>query len=82
MYANLGKVDEAVEVYKTILHQAPNDASTYLLLGNGHYLQGDIEKAIAAYRAAINIEPSNDEHKLIYNLVMDEYIDKKRSGGV
>ena len=58
----------------------PNDAQTYLLLGNGHYLQGDIEKAIAAYRAAIKLEPENDEHKLVCQLVLDEYIDKKRNG--
>jgi Mrp family chromosome partitioning ATPase len=47
--------------------------------GLAHYLNNEIEKAIAAYRAAINIEPDNDEHKLIYSTVLEEYIDKKRA---
>jgi hypothetical protein len=51
-----------------------------LLLGNGHYLQGDIEQALAAYRASITLDQTNDETRLIYNLVLDEYIDKRHSG--
>ena len=66
--------------YKEVLHFSQNDAQTYLLLWNAHYLQGDIEKAIASYRAAIKIEPENDEFKLVYFQVLDEYIDKKRKG--
>ena len=51
-----------------------------MLLGNAHYLRGEIENSIASYRAAIKIEPENDEHKLVYIQVLDEYIDKKRRG--
>ena len=80
LYSTIGQLDEAVETYKKILHAVPNEAKTYLLLGNAHYLQGDVEKAIASYRAAIKLEPDNDEHKLVYNQVLNEYIDKKRGG--
>ena len=51
-----------------------------MLLGNAHYLDNDIEQAIASYRASINIEPENDEYRLIYTQVLDEYIDDKRKG--
>ena len=80
LYSNIGRTEEAVQMYLKILRFAPNDAGTYLLLGNGHYLLGEIEKAVAAYRAAINLDLANDEYKLVYNLVLEEYIDKKRAG--
>ena len=51
-----------------------------MLLGNAHYLKGEIEQSIAAYRASINIEPENDEYRLICTQILDEYIDKKRNG--
>ena len=80
LYTNLNRLDDAMKEYKEVLHFRQNDAQTYLLLGNAHYLQGDIEKAIASYRAAIKIEPENDEFKLVYFQVLDEYIDNKRKG--
>ena len=51
-----------------------------MLLGNAHYLKGDMEESIASYRASISIEPENDEFRLVYTQVLDEYIDKKRNG--
>ena len=51
-----------------------------MLLGNAHYLNNEIEQAIASYRASINLAPENDEYRLVYTQVLDEYIDKKRSG--
>ena len=51
-----------------------------MLLGNAHYLKGEVEQAIASYRASINISPENDEYRLVYTQVLDEYIDKKRNG--
>ena len=38
-----------------------------------------VEQAIASYRASINISPENDEYRLVYTQVLDEYIDKKRN---
>ena len=68
--------------YDKAIELNPNNAETYMLLGNAHYLQGDIEMAIASYRSSIKIEPDNDEHKLVYYQVLDEYIDRKRKGDV
>ena len=69
-------------MYKEALHATPNDPETYMLLGNAHYLDNDIEKAIASYRSSINIAPENDEYRLVYTQVLDEYIDKKRKGEI
>ena len=49
----LNRLDDAMAEYKKILRFSPNNAETYMLLGNAHYLQGDIEKAIASYRSSI-----------------------------
>ena len=48
-----------------------------MLLGNAHYLKGEIEQSIGAYKSAMNIEPENDEYKLIYMQVVNEYVDMK-----
>ena len=55
-------------------------AETYMLLGNAHYMKGEIEQAIGSYRSSINIAPENDEYRLVYTQILDEYIDKKRNG--
>ena len=68
------------DAYKKAIRIKPNSAKTYMLLGNAHYLKGEIEQAIASYKTSINIEPENDEYRLVYTQVLDEYIDKKRNG--
>ena len=78
LYTNLGRIEEGMDEYKKVLHFAQNDAQTYVLLGNAHYLNNEIEKAIGSYKAAIDIQPENDEFKLVYYQIMDEYIDTKR----
>ena len=80
LYTNFNHLDKAMDLYKESLRIKPNSAQTYMLLGNAHYLNGEIEQAIASYRASINIAPENDEYRLVYTQVLDEYIDKKRSG--
>ena len=77
LYSNFNKLDEAVEYYKKALHIQPNDAESYMLLGNAHYLKGELEKAIGAYKSAMTIAPENDEYKLVYFQAIDEYVDKK-----
>ena len=44
---------------------------------NFNYMKNDIDKALIAYREAIKTSPDNDEYKLIYLQILDEYIDKK-----
>ncbi|MFQ8627033.1 MAG: tetratricopeptide repeat protein, partial [Candidatus Gastranaerophilaceae bacterium] len=74
------RIDLALDLYKEAIRLKANSAETYMLLGNAHYLNNEIEQAIASYRASINIAPENDEYRLVYTQVLDEYIDKKRSG--
>ena len=77
LYTNYNRIDLAMNMYKDALHAKPNDPETYMLLGNAHYLDGDIEKAIASYRSSINIAPENDEYRLVYTQVLDEYAREK-----
>ena len=49
-----------------------------MLLGNAHYLDNDIEQAIASYKASIGLAPDNDEYKLIYSQVVEDYIKSVR----
>ena len=80
LYTNFNFIDMAMDLYKECLRLKPNSAETYMLLGNAHYLKGEIEQAIGSYKSSINISPENDEYRLIYTQVLDEYIDKKRNG--
>ena len=65
-------------MYKKALRVETNNPETYVLLGNAHYLDNDIEQAILSYRAAISISPDNDEYRLIYSQVMEDYINSVR----
>ena len=78
LYTSLDRVPEAINLYKQALQVTPNDAETYMLLGNAHYLDNDIEQAIASYKASIAIAPENDEYRLIYSQVMDDYVKSVR----
>ena len=49
-----------------------------MLLGNAHYLDNDMEQAIQSYRASISLAPENDEYRLIYSQVMDDYVKSVR----
>ena len=76
----LKRFEEAIETYRKALHVDPNNAETFVLLGNAHYLGNDIDQAIQSYRAAIAIAPTNDEYKLIYSQVMEDYIEMAHKG--
>ena len=78
LYSSLVRIKEAVELYRKALQVEPNNPETYMLLGNAHYLDKDIEQAISSYRASISIAPENDEYRLIYSQVMDDYVKSVR----
>ena len=67
-------IKESVDLYKQALRVTPNDAEIYMLLGNAHYLDNDIEKAIASYKSSIALAPDNDEYRLIYSQVVEDYV--------
>ena len=80
LYTNFNHLDEAMALYKKVLTIKPNDAEVYMLLGNAHYLKGETETALGAYKSAMTIAPENDEYKLIYVQVLDEYVDQHNAG--
>ena len=49
-----------------------------MLLGNTHYLDNDIEQAISSYRASIELAPDNDEYRLVYSQVIEDYVKSVR----
>ena len=43
-------------------------------------MNNDIERAIHSYRAAVNMRPENDEYKLVFIQVLEDYIKDARKG--
>lgn len=54
-----GRWEEAVEVNRAILTQAPRDVDAHNRLGKALMELGQIGEAIEAYRAALNLDPGN-----------------------
>ena len=79
LYYELGKYDLANEQYQAAVKLNYTDAVAHVSLGNTYYMQDNVEKALVSYREAIRTAPENDEYKLVYLQVLDEYIDKKES---
>ena len=67
-------IKEAIDLYKQALRVDPNNAETYSLLGNAHFLDNDIDQAILSYKASIGLAPTNDEYRLIYSQVVEDYV--------
>lgn len=59
---------------------SPEDASIYVLLANTYYMDNKIEESLKAYRYAVNLVPENDEYKLVYIQLLEDYIVELRSG--
>ena len=41
-------------------------------------MHNEIERSIYSYRAAVNLRPENDEYKLIFVQVLEDYIKEFR----
>jgi Flp pilus assembly protein TadD, contains TPR repeats len=79
LYSDLGKFDLAHEQYNKLIDLNRKDAVAYMSQGNAYYMQNNIEKALVSYRDAIKTAPDNDEYKLVYIQILDEYIDRKEN---
>lgn len=55
--SDMGKLDEAVEVFQRCLQMSPNFAGAHSNLGNVFKDQGLLDEAIAEYRAALEWQP-------------------------
>ena len=70
----------AIDQYKKALKINKLDPSIYVLIANVFYMNNEFEKAIQAYRAAVNMRPENDEYKLVFIQVLEDYINETRKG--
>ena len=43
-------------------------------------MNNQIEESLKSYRYAVNLVPENDEYKLVYIQLLEDYIVKLRSG--
>ena len=78
LYSNLKKYTEAEEQYREALKINKLDASIFVLIANVYYMNQEIERSIYSYRAAVNLKPENDEYKLVFIQVLDDYIEEAR----
>ena len=80
MYSNHGRYNDAIEAYEKALELNEYDTSTRVLLANTYYMDEKIEDALSAYRYVSNLEPENDEYKLVYINLLEDYIIEHRAG--
>ena len=76
--STLKDYDNAEAYYKKALHINKMDASLYVLIGNIYYMRGEVERSIPSYRAAVNIRPENDEYKLVFIQILNDYMEEAR----
>lgn len=57
--AELGRLDEAIAIFKLNVTQFPESPRVYSELGDAYHLSGDIEQAEAHYRNALELDPDN-----------------------
>lgn len=75
----MNRFDMAQTQYNKILDKNYRNAIAHISAGNAYYKQNNIEKALVSYRDAIKMSPENDEYKLVYLQVLDEYIDTREN---
>lgn len=61
-----GDYDVAIEKYSSVVSEGYHSAELYYNLGNAHYRNGEIGKAIWAYESALKVDP--DHKDALFNL--------------
>ena len=82
MYSNQRKFKEAEEAYKEALKITQLDPDLYILIANTYYMNNEIERSIYSYKAAVGLSPENDEFKLVYIQVVEDFIEESRKDEV
>ncbi|MCD7780264.1 MAG: tetratricopeptide repeat protein, partial [Candidatus Gastranaerophilales bacterium] len=74
LYSSLNQYENALELYNKVIEIEPANANAYILSGNTYVMLKDLRSAIASYKQAIDIDYENDELKLIYIEIVQEFI--------
>ena len=69
---------EAEGQYREALKINKLDPSLYVLIANVFFMNKQIDRSITSYRAAVNLRPENDEYKLVFIQVLEDYIEDLR----
>ena len=80
LYSSEQKFEEAVECYKKVIALQPANVNAYTLLGNTYVMLKDLHSAINIYKQAVDIDSDNDEIKLVYIEIIQEYIKNRDNG--
>ena len=78
LYSNMKKYKEAEAQYREALKINKLDPSIFVLIANVYYMNNEVERSIYSYRAAVNLRPENDEYKLVFIQVLEDYINEAR----
>ena len=78
LYSNLKLYKEAEAQYREALKINKLDPSIFVLIANVYYMDNQIERSIYSYRAAVNLRPENDEYKLVFIQVLEDFINETR----
>ncbi len=58
-YVSQKKYPEALDIYNEIIMLDPEDDQAYIIMGHIHMMMNDFEKAQAAFKNAVHIDPDN-----------------------
>jgi len=70
LLAEDGKLDQAIEYYRTALRYAPGFPEAHLYLGHALDQQGKLDEAIAEYQKAIWFKPIQEQTHLAYGAAL------------
>ena len=82
LYSNLSRYQEAEDQYKEALKINKMDPSIYVLIANVYFMKGEIERSLYSYRTTVNLRPENDEYKLVFIQVLEDFIEDFRKGDI
>lgn len=63
-----GKFDEAAKAYEAIVVSGQTSVAIYYNLGNAHFRNGSVGKAVLAYERALKLDPSDED--VTHNLAL------------
>ena len=78
MFSNQRRFKEAEAAYKEALKITQLDPDLYILIANTYYMNNEVERSIYSYKAAVGLSPENDEFKLVYIQVVEDFIEESR----